>query len=72
MDTEEEFVQDNRILLVQSRISGECHWEIFYWNGNDFVTSHIWGDYENAEAELYFLIDKNMEVFEYKELKIIR
>jgi hypothetical protein len=67
-----DFIQDNRILLVQSRITGECHWEIFYFDGCDFITKKIWGDYEDAEADLNFLIEKDMEVFEYKEVKIIR
>ena len=64
--------QDTRILLVISRITSESHWEIFYWDGNDFITKKIWGDYEDAESDLYWLLDKGMEVFEYKELSVTR
>jgi hypothetical protein len=69
-----EFVQDKRILVVRSRISGECHYEIFFWDEkrDEFITKKIWGDYDDAEAELEYLVGKGVEVFEYKELSIMR
>jgi len=66
--------QDARILLVTSRITGEQHWEISYFDEEmkNITTKKIWEDYEDALGELDLLIELGADFIEYDEKHIVR
>jgi len=58
---------DPRILCVRDKETNQVHREIFYWNEekHEFITEIIFGDYDDAEGTLNYLLKEGMEVFDY-------
>ena len=63
---------DDRIVLIVSRITGDSHYEIHYWENDDLVIEKIWGYYDEAEYMLQYLESQGKDIFRQKERRITR